>query len=1501
MKNSYFFFNKILERFLLLFFCFISIFLIPPLSNAQIPSINSFSPSSGSIGTIVTINGNNFSPVAANNIVYFGAVMTSVLTASSSLLTVNVPIGATYQSISVTVNGLTAYSSKPFTVTFTGGESGFSVNSFSREVDSTTGGNTTGLAIADFNQDGKPDLAVISNNDNKIGIFKNTSISGIVSFTSKINFSTGDRPFKIAIADFDGDGKKDIVVSNSNGNSISVFRNTSMNDSISFLPKIDFAAGSSPGAISIGDFDQDGKPDIVVANTGSGSVSIFKNISSLGNIVFAAKSDFDAGPSPSGIAINDIDGDGKIDLTVISYDADSVSVLRNISTNNVLSFDTRINFFAIGAPTSICTADWDDDGKPDLAITGSNLSAVSLLKNNSSPGNISFSDNTNFSIFSASTDISAGDLDGDGRPDIVATNNLYKRISILKNISKNDTIFFSSNINYDLQYEAYVAEVEDIDGDGKLDVVTGNTNPGVVSVLLNTIIKPHILSFTPNSGGNGSAIKITGINLGRTTAVSFGGSTASSFFVDSSGTIITAVVDTGSTGAVKVITNYGTDTSAGFTFERLPVINFFQPVRGGTGTTVTITGINFSDINSVTFGGQPAASFTIISPTVIQAMVGAVGTGSLDVSITNSAGTGTLSGFYTGPIVNSFSPSSGPVGTIVTINGDHFSVTAANNIVYFGAARASVLTATATMLTVIVPAGATYQYLSVTVDSLITYSSHPFTVTFKETGEFTSTSFVHVLDSVVGNFPVHTSVMDLNDDGKLDLVTSNFASNSISVLKNTSNAGIISLLGKVDYSVGNSVVQSLVKDLDGDGKADIVVIKKMDNVSLTDSFSVFRNIANTDSISFISRQDFLVGYEDEPNGVFLGDFNYDGKPDLVLAGSKLKVFKNTSTPGVISFASPIQLGTYSQDILRSVAVSDLDGDGLVDIIAIDANNDVVYIYRNTSAGGQITFSPFIALTTDFTPEDISIGDIDNDGRPDLVVTKPGSNSVLVFQNTSGQGNISFIKEPDYALGNIPYNGSISDLNGDGKPDLAIATHNNSSVSILKNTTTNNNISFSDHVDYSDGYNPRHISLGDMNGDGRPDLIITNQNGNNVSIFTNSLSDDGLPSISIIAIGPTEFCEGDSVILKTNELSGATYQWYNDGNLISLATDSTFKVTSPGSYSVKVTNGGNSATSAPILVTVKPIPPVPIISLTGNNPFCQGSSIILTSSASGSNQWYSNNSLLVGSSNKIYNATAAGIYKVITKSNGCSSLFSDSIAISMIPVPDAQINASSLTFCAGDSVLLNALTGNGWNYQWNINENPIVGATTPTFTSTIPGNFSVTTSSNGCSQTSAFVIVTMKPVPNKPTITQVGSNLVSNAVNGNQWYKDGVLLPGANNQTYAPTSSGNYTVVVTIDGCESSRSANYNFIVTGIISIDNTHFIRLSPNPVNDLLKLDFNIAGTISLNVELIDLEGKTLRVWRNIKSGTGLNLFSIPQGIYVAEVYNRDGKLKYALKVIKI
>lgn len=149
----------------------------------------------------------------------------------------------------------------------------------------------------------------------------------LASFSAKIDFATGLYP-SVAVGDIDGDGKPDMVTANGNSNTISVFRNTSSNGSISFAARVDFIAESSPNSLTVVDIDGDGKPDVIVANGGY-TISVFRNTSNSDNISFAARVDFAAGQAPNSIAISDIDGDGRLDVVMANTGSNTVSIFRN--------------------------------------------------------------------------------------------------------------------------------------------------------------------------------------------------------------------------------------------------------------------------------------------------------------------------------------------------------------------------------------------------------------------------------------------------------------------------------------------------------------------------------------------------------------------------------------------------------------------------------------------------------------------------------------------------------------------------------------------------------------------------------------------------------------------------------------------------------------------------------------------------------------------------------------------------------------------------------------------------------------------------------------------------------------------------------------------------------------------------------------------------------------------------------------------------------------------
>jgi len=230
--------------------------------------------------------------------------------------------------------------------------------------------------------------------------------------------------------------------------------------------------------------------------------------------------------------------------------------------------------------------------------------------------------------------------------------------------------------------------------------ITGTLRPQGTGYDIGAYETPSaISSFTPTSGVNGTTVTITGTNLTGATAVSFGGTPASSFIVNSD-TQITATVGLGGTGNVSVTTPGGIGTLAGFTctgYLPAPVITSYTPLTGASGTSVTITGTNLTGATAVSFGGIAAKSITSNSATQIIAKTNSASVGI--VSVTTPSGTGSLGA----PTITSFTPTTAGYTASVVITGTFLTGTSA--VKFGGTAPISYIVNSDTQITAILSSG----------------------------------------------------------------------------------------------------------------------------------------------------------------------------------------------------------------------------------------------------------------------------------------------------------------------------------------------------------------------------------------------------------------------------------------------------------------------------------------------------------------------------------------------------------------------------------------------------------------------------------------------------------------------------------------------------------------------------------------------------------------------------------------------------------------------------
>ena len=460
---------------------FVTITVLPPP-----PTITSFSPLQAKPGDAVTISGTNFNTTPANNIVFFGATKATVTSANATTLTVTVPAGATNSVISVLNTGtnLTTFSQKAFLPIFTPVKSSIELTDFAPRVNFTAGTNPGYVTMGDLDGDGKPDMAASNQADNTVSVFLNNGSLGNPFFAAGITLTTGQAPQGVAIGDIDGDGKPDMAVTSYNGNLVSVFRNTSTTGNISFAAKVDIALGSCPFFVVIRDMDGDGRADMVTANKDANTVSIVLNTGEVGSISFAERVDLATGLKPYSVTVGDLDDDGKPDVAASAFEANNMVVFRNKSTVGLVSFEARQDF-AVTTPYSISIGDLDGDGKSDLVTGNLTSNNISVFRNTSVVGTISFAAKSDIAIGQRIYNVAIGDLDGDGKNDLATSNYTGNTVSVLRNIGTSGTIGFAAQVALPTGAGPNYISIADMEGDGKPDLLVTNYDANSISILRN--------------------------------------------------------------------------------------------------------------------------------------------------------------------------------------------------------------------------------------------------------------------------------------------------------------------------------------------------------------------------------------------------------------------------------------------------------------------------------------------------------------------------------------------------------------------------------------------------------------------------------------------------------------------------------------------------------------------------------------------------------------------------------------------------------------------------------------------------------------------------------------------------------------------------------------------------------------------------------------------------------------------------------------------------------
>ena len=534
-------------------------------------------------------------------------------------------------------------------------------------------GQPQGMALVDVNKDGRPDIVTANSSANTVGVLLGQTggtFATVTTFASGFAGTTSS-PQSVALGDVDKDGNLDIVTANYGTSQVGVLLGNG-DGTFRTVVTYDSGTGSTPTGVALGDVNADGKLDIITANYGNGKVGVLLGV--LGG--FNSPVLYTTGTNPQSVALGDVNADGLLDIITANTGSNNMGVLLGSGSG---TFGIMTPYNSGGNPQSVTLGDVNADGKLDIVTANTGSTDVGVLLGS---GSGTFGAVTTYGTGSNSSQSAAlGDVNGDRNLDIITANYGTNTVGVLLGSASGT---FSTMPPFALLSGGapYGMTLGDVNADGEPDVVTTDNNASRVEVLVNTTTPfPVTLnSLSPNNGPIGTSVTLKGINLTGATGVTFN-NTAATTFSGVNATTITATVPVGaSTGNVTVTTPNGTSNPLIFTITapNLTVSNAMT-IPAGTYNTITVTG---TDPGSPGTGIGTLGGNVVINSAVVVQNGGTLNDGGF---VFSGAGSFTLAA---GGTLGSSSPqgitSSGTSGTVQTSGTRSFSTDA--SYVYNGTA-----------------------------------------------------------------------------------------------------------------------------------------------------------------------------------------------------------------------------------------------------------------------------------------------------------------------------------------------------------------------------------------------------------------------------------------------------------------------------------------------------------------------------------------------------------------------------------------------------------------------------------------------------------------------------------------------------------------------------------------------------------------------------------------------------------------------------------------------
>jgi len=776
-----------------------------------------------------------------------------------------------------------------------------------------------------------------------------------------------------------------------------------------------------------------------------------------------------AGDGTEAVGVGDFNHDGIPDLAVSNHNDGTLSILIGQAAGGYVAATTIqyrafLNVFSQG---SVSVADLNRDGWDDVVVASNGSTGVFVILGT---GSATFGAPTLVGVGTSVLFATIADVNRDGIPDIVAAENNTSRLSVLLGVG-NGT--FAAPTRVATGAGPFAVAVADFDGDGKLDLASANVSVNSVSVFYGNGAGAFALQTTVAAPG--PSLGITSVAAGDVNGDGF-----ADLVTTSQATVA---------GTSAVVATFLSNGAGGFTASGTVVVSA-RPTQ-----------ILMADMNR-----DGALDLTILCR------------GANQVQVLLGTGTGAFS--VPGPITAPTPTVATSLGmmAIADLNRDGVLDIA---VPVFDADGVSVLMAS--------PVAA------------------PLALTF-------ATNTVQV-----GLSPSAVDVGDFNRDGRLDFVTANYQGGSVSVVNGMGGGAFGSA---VDYAVQPNPFSVAIGDFDRNGRPDLLT----NNNGTGDVSALLNDGAGGMGIA----QSYVIGQNNLHTA--LGDFNRDGTLDAAIAdnnSSNVSILLGNASGG-FGPPTPLTVGTSP----FATVVADFNRDGRPDIASANALAGSVTVLMGDGTGGFSAHSAATDFLVGATPRSITAGDFNGDGKVDLVTANAtgGTLSILL-----GVGDGTFLPATTLAfpIGAAPEYVRAGDLNGDGRLDLVVSNNGNGTLSTLLG---NGSGGFSAPQTLAIGGKPLGLALADFNRDGQLDIVVTNgaPSGNTVTVLLNSTVPPNLTPVASLTLPPS-VSPGASCV-ATVQLSGLvsdadgdtlTYRWTENGVLLSTAVSPSVAL-SLGSHTIALT-------------------------------------------------------------------------------------------------------------------------------------------------------------------------------------------------------------------------------------------------------------------------------------------------------------------------------------------